>query len=1055
MNFVVYKSSAGSGKTFTLVKEYIKLILIDPDRYRNILAITFTNKAANEMKERVLKGLKDIASAELNPNANTVIVMLPMLVEETGLPIQKIISNSKRALELILHGFSEFAITTIDSFVHRIIRSFAFDLNIPLNFEVEIDTDELLKKVIDLLISQTGANKSLTNLLVQFVNSKITDEKSWHIEQDLQKTARLLLNDDGQEYINKLIDLKPEDFNAITKKIEKEISIFEKNIKGITLNVVKEIEKRNIPHSAFSRGTNGISKYFENLSRGNFYRILPNSYVVATIEDDKWFSAKASDEDQNEILQIKDVIIIAYDRLQELIGSAYADYTLLKEVRNKLYPLAVIKEIDRVMKTYKDTNSIVLIDEFNRKIYDIVLNEPAPFIYERLGEKYQHYLIDEFQDTSVLQWYNLLPLLENSLAGSNFNMIVGDGKQSIYRWRNGEVEQFAALPKVPGSNNDELIKAREQSLVLNYEEQVLKNNFRSKAEIISFNNDFFQIVSERVSPEYKSIYDDVVQDYNSENTGGGVSLNFPEESMDAADFADWNHEQIKSTVINVLEAGYEQKDIAILCRSNKNASKIAGFLLQNNYNVISSESLLLTNSPEVNFLISTAGFLAQQNDKVIILEMLTYLVDKNLISGSFQNLVNVVFGAQDSNNKIIGLLNQEELKLEVDYLHKLSVYDLFEELIRNFRLNSSPDPYLQFFLDAVLKFSQSEDTSLNDFLDYWMEQGHKLSIIASAGLNAIRIMTIHKAKGLEFPVVIFPFANTRLKLTKRELWIDFENESIPELKAALVNTKESLLDTAVSELYEIEKRKSELDLINLLYVVMTRPTDRLYIFSEQPSKSKSSSESYAKIFKTYLEAKGLWLDQKYQYEFGIFDSNKQKLDPINSSLTLNKFISTPWNTRMKIRHQAPEYWDLDNPQGATEYGKLIHLIMSEIITIDDVEKVLNKFKGQGIFHDDEYEIIQKQIADYLLNPEINKFFEVGVKVKAEKDILLINGHIIRPDRLVFNNDEVSIIDFKTGSPNSSHVEQLQQYKVALSELGYRKIQCILIYLMNKGYVKYV
>ena len=1058
MNFVVYKSSAGSGKTFTLVKEYIKLIIKNPSRFRNILAITFTNKAANEMKERVLVSLKEISDFETHPESGAVEFMLPMLEQETGLTQQEIVDNSEVALKLILHNFSEFAINTIDSFVHKIIRSFAFDLNLPLNFEVEVDSNELLQKVIDLLISQVGSNKNLTDLLVQFTRSKIGDEKSWHIENDLQNVAKLLLNDDGQSHIKKLKDLKPEDFKSLNKKTDDLISAFEKKIRGIADPINEKIIQGNIPHDAFYQGRSGISKYFENLANGNYNKVFPNSYVVKTVEEDKWFSGKITTEDEVAILSIKEEIIRAYDELQDIIAQSYSDYIILIEIRKNLYPLAVINEIEKVLNEYKSANSIVLIDEFNRKISDIVMEEPAPFIYERLGEKYKHFLIDEFQDTSVLQWHNLLPLLENSLAESNFNMIVGDGKQSIYRWRNGEVEQFAALPKIINSNDDELLKTREQSLVRNYNEQVLKNNFRSKAEIVAFNNDFFEVISEKINPDYKGIYDDVKQNYDNDLNGGFVSIDFPGEPMAADVYTEWNLAKVKSTLEQILEDGYQQNDVAVLCRDNRHASEIAAFLLQNDYNVVSSESLLLMNSPEVRFLIATMKFLNNNDDQVSVLEMVEFMTTNNLLTQEFHELVDFIF--KDKNKitqKYLFTLEDNGIVFKVRPLLKLSIYDLAEELIRTFKLNTSPDPYLQFLLDAVLKFSIGEDTGLKDFLTWWETQSQKLSIVVSEGMDAIRIMTIHKAKGLEFPVVIFPFANTKHKLTKRELWIDYENSEIPDLKAALVNTSQSLVDTRYAELYEEEKAKSFLDLINMLYVVMTRPTDRLYIFSELPpkSRSKSNSESFPKLFKYYLESKGLWLEDQATYFFGESTKVSSKTISGDEPSNLYQFISNSWRGRMRIRYQAPDHWDIDNPEGAIEYGKLIHLIMAEIKSEEDVDSALDKFVTDGIIETSELDNIRPQIIGFIQNPEISPFFRKDIEVKNEKDILLSNGHVIRPDRLIFNADKVSVIDFKTGKPEQKHIEQIQFYKATLKELGYHNIQGVLIYLLNKGFVKYV
>jgi len=686
------------------------------------------------------------------------------------------------------------------------------------------------------------------------------------------------------------------------------------------------------------------------------------------------------------------------------------------------------------------------------------MEEPAPFIYERLGEKYKHFLIDEFQDTSVLQWNNLLPLLENSLAESNFNMIVGDGKQSIYRWRNGEVEQFAVLPKIINSNDDELLKTREQSLVRNYNEQVLKNNFRSKAEIVVFNNDFFEVISEKINPDYMGIYNDVKQSYDNGLNGGFVSIDFPDEPMAADVYAEWNLAKVKSTLEQILEDGYRQNDVAILCRDNRHASEIAAFLLQNDYNVVSSESLLLMNSPEVRFLIATMKFLNNNNDQVSILEMVEFLTVNNLLSQEFQELVDFIFKDQSKiTQKYLFTLEDNGIVFKVRLLLKLSIYDLVEELIRTFKLNASPDPYIQFLLDAILKFSLGEDTGLKDFLTWWDTQSQKLSIVVSEGIDAIRIMTIHKAKGLEFPVVIFPFANTKHKLTNRELWIDYENSEMPDLKAALVNTSQSLVDTQYAELYEEENEKSFLDLINMLYVVMTRPTDRLFIFSELPpkSKSKSSSESFPKLFKYYLESKGLWLEGQDSYIFGESRKNENRTSSVDDSLNLQQFISNSWKGRMRIRYQAPEYWDIDNPEDAVEYGKLIHLIMAEIKSEEDINSALINFAESGIIDTEEMEVIRPQITGFIQNPEISPFFKKGIEVKNEKDILLSNGHVVRPDRLVFNGKDVSIIDFKTGKPEQKHIEQIKFYKTTMHELGYQNIQGVLIYLLNKGFVQYV
>ena len=444
-NFIVYKSSAGSGKTFTLVKEYLTLVLVQPSLFRHVLAITFTNKAANEMKQRILSSLIEMAECEKFEDSNAVKFLLPVIIEETGLTKETIQKNSKKVLELILHNYSDFGVSTIDSFVHKIIRSFAFDLHLPLNFEVELQTDELLSKVIDLLLNQVGSNENLTKLMVEFVQTRAEDDKNWNIEKDLFEVSKSLLKEDSQVFIEKLNELSIDDFLKINRDMIKSVRQFEKTLSKFGKEAIQIIESRGVPVEAFYYGKRGIVTYFNRFASKNFENIFPNNYILKTIEEDKWFSGKATDHDKDDINEIKDSLIQIYTQIIGFVDGQYEKYITYSEIIKNLYPVAILSTIEKLMTEYKSENNIVLISEFNKRISEVVLAEPVPFVYERVGEKYQHFLVDEFQDTSILQWQNLLPLIDNSLASANKNLVVGDGKQAIYRWRNGEVEQFARL----------------------------------------------------------------------------------------------------------------------------------------------------------------------------------------------------------------------------------------------------------------------------------------------------------------------------------------------------------------------------------------------------------------------------------------------------------------------------------------------------------------------------------------------------------------------------------------------------------------------------------
>ncbi len=772
-SFVVYKSSAGSGKTFTLVKEYLKIALVNPSNFRHILAITFTNKAANEMKERIISSLKEIADFEVFSDSIAVQYMLPDIIKETKVEKTKIVENAGIVLSKILHEYSDFAVNTIDSFVHRIIRSFAFDLHLPLNFEVELDADDLIENVIDILISKVGTDQELTKTLLNFTQAKTDQERSWNIEYDLQEIAAMLLKEEGQIHIEKLKKLSLNDFADIHKHVNKHVSEFEGILSKLGQEAMDLINSKRIPHQAFYRGNTGISKYFEYLATGRFDKIQPNSYVQTTLGEDKWVAGKTSDEDIASINEIKDKLIHFFQKIDEIIEREYERYVVLNEIRKNLYQIAVLNEIEKVMDEHKSENDILLISEFNKRISDIVLNESIPFIYERVGEKYHHFLVDEFQDTSILQWQNLLPLIDNSLAGGNFNMVVGDGKQAIYRWRSGEVEQFASLPNIYKRSDDPIQIQREQSLIRNYGKENLNHNFRSKKEIVDFNNSFFSEISDCLPEEYQQIYQDVKQDPIKGNDGGYIQIDFYDKDTEEQDFDDFNLHKVKETINDLMEDGFRLKDIAILCRNNKNASLIAAELLENKINVISSESLLLVNSPTVRFLIALLYSLLNNKDKISQAEVVSYLIKTNQLSGELPDNLKS-FGIEKTKKEQSNEINFYEKLAESNFelnrfaLLNLTLTDICEELIRIFKLNHVADPYLQFFLDAVIKLSSDKNQGVNELLEWWEEKRAKLSIVIPEGIDAVQVMTIHKAKGLQFPVVIYPFAKRKAPQNKRQ-----------------------------------------------------------------------------------------------------------------------------------------------------------------------------------------------------------------------------------------------------------------------------------------------
>jgi ATP-dependent exoDNAse (exonuclease V) beta subunit len=1050
-NFTIYKSSAGSGKTFTLVKEYLALALNDtsdpPQAYKHILAITFTNKAAAEMKERIVKALKELAEDDYSSISGGTKTLLGILKGHEKLntlgPLNDEIirKRAKRILTSILHNYSDFAIGTIDAFVHKVVRTFAFDLKIPMSFEIEMDDEKLLSEAIDLLIAQIGNDEKLTKALIEFTESKTDDEKSWHIETDLMKFAKNLLNEEGAVYIEKLKELGVDDFFRIKEALFSEIKNFESRVIAEAKKANQMILDSGLTAKCFFQGDRGIAGYFEKLSKGRMDQMNPNSYVKATVGEDKWSAGKISGEEQSAIEGIKSRLLDSFNAIQVIKDEGFSDYTLFQLINRNIYSLAVLNEIEKLLSEYKSQNSIVHISEFNKMIAKIVLNEPIPFIYERLGERYNNYLIDEFQDTSVLQFQNLLPLIDNSLASGHFTMLVGDGKQAIYRWRGGEVEQFAMLPKIFAHNDNPLVLEREESLERNHSPKVLNRNFRSKREIIEFNNSMFRTLSGQLNEKYRNIYDNLEQEFNPENTGGFVQVEFIQEQQD-----EWREQNLIRTyeiIMHLLSDNYLLKDIAILVRKNTDGSDIANYLTEMNIPVISSDSLLLSNSKDVNFLHSILKFLASTNDNIVHAEIIEYFVASNYIKGKvIDELI-----SQKNSKGLLPIIRSVAGTFDVGTLSKMALYELVEELIGLFKLNAQPNAYIQFYLDEVLNYSIKKNNNLNDFIEYWEEKKGKASLVIPQGMDAVSIMTIHRSKGLEFPVVILPFSSGKVKNGKNDLWIALENEKLHGLNSALVPVSESLNDTPYGELYEEEKGKSLLDSMNVMYVAFTRPEERMYILADKPSKNPSNMGKTSDMLAYYYQVKGEWQDSQTIYTFGKEEKHiAHKTEVSTSNFKLETFNSNQWRDSIKMRKAASSIWNTTMAETKKDYGVMVHTALARIKYSEDAWSALNSMVAEGLINKEEKDHLSETIAKIISLPQLSSYFSKGFLIKNEAEVIDFSGGVFRPDRVVIDNKNAVIIDYKTGSKKQIHQQQIIQYGDLLSQMGYTVTEKLLVYI---------
>jgi len=591
-SFSIYDASAGSGKTYALVKEYLKIILVAPknDAYRHILAITFTNKAVHEMKSRIVGSLSEFAKDEPSSKAQD---LMQDLATVTELSIIQIKSKSQQIIKHIIHNYAAFDISTIDKFTHKVIRAFAHDLNLPMTFEVTLDTENLLVEAVDAIIAQAGEDETLTKLLIDFTMEKTDDDKSWDISREILETGRLVLNENNRNEITHFQDKSIAEFVEIKNKLAKTCKALEKESVVFAEEALVLIEKNEIDTKSFSAGH--FPKHLLSIQEGKFN---PKNKTYREFDDIK-INKTAKDR------TIIESIIPDLLQLLNKVYKAFEKINFYKAFLKNITPLSLLNTVSNELAKIQEEQNVLSISEFNAIIHREIQNQPAPFIYERLGERYRHFFIDEFQDTSEMQWQNLIPLIDNALSGQDdFGvkgtlMIVGDPKQSIYRWRGGKAEQFIELSKDqnPFNNPDKRLEH-------------LNKNYRSYSQIIKFNNDFFKLLSNEFEhPDYKDLYENHSHQKTNDKTGGYVNISFipkvetAEGDEEALDKTDLYVLATLNTIQKSVQQGFQYKDIVILTRKRSQGIAIANYLTEQGIPLLSSETLMIQNATEVRLII--------------------------------------------------------------------------------------------------------------------------------------------------------------------------------------------------------------------------------------------------------------------------------------------------------------------------------------------------------------------------------------------------------------------------------------------------------------------
>ena len=1048
--FQIYRSSAGSGKTRTLAKAYLGLALkFRDDYFKHILAVTFTNKATQEMKERILHYLNDFANGLENDLATE-------LEGELGLAPDGLGKRSRGVRSAILHNYSQFAISTIDAFFQKIIRSFTREAGLLGNFRLEVENDLVMEEVVNDLMDELGHNQQLTDWVVEFSRDRLLEGDNWNIVAALNDFARVVFSEEFQAIEDQLE--KPSSaanpYVGTMKVLQKELAQFESYMKPYALEALGILEQNGIAANDFNYKDSGtVLKYFREFSKGQFYSSKGPRIQSALAAGSNWGSKKGRNYDA--LTRLADSQLMPILKAMVDYEKAHVRrYNSAKEVLKKFHAFGLIADITRKLKAYKEANNIMLLADAPKFLNGVINDSDTPFIYEKVGSHFRHYLIDEFQDTSGLQWKNFFPLLKDAIDQGQASMVVGDVKQSVYRWRGGDLQllQNEVGQAIGGHATD----IRE-----------LTANYRSAEVLVDFNNAFFAkapgIISETTeNPMAAEAYRDVIQETKKYPGKGFVDITFLEKPDEDEDWTSEVMKRLPLLLEGLQDKKIKLKDIAILVRKNDEGQRIATELMQYKhkqarpgyrYDVVSNESLRLDTATSVNLLVSALRYLHNPND-AIVRGQLAFEVNKGKPLGK-------IF-LEAGRSQMKELLPGAFLK-ETGWLNRLSIFELTEELIRMFDLGreESELAYLQAFQDLVLEFSAMEKNDLASFLEWWDNIKAKRSIQVAGNVDAISILTVHKAKGLQFKYVIIPFLNWKLGHDKQTLlWVRSDKPPFDKMGYLTVQYKSNLLETYFDEDYRQERAKSYLDNLNLLYVAFTRAEEGLMAFALKPNKKRGDGKMVTVGDLAYACLEG---NEKFAPFFQGDRLQVGTLELLDATPpggqylpeTLKHYASHSWRQKLVIKREGVEFFEerTSGKRASINYGILMHRLLAHIRYKPEAGRVLDELHIKNEFSEGEQEVLAGTLKKMLDHKVVGGWFGKEWEVRTEVPVLVPGGRPGRIDRVMLGKKKTVIVDYKTGAKKDRDREQVEGYAGLLAQMGYPNVHGYLLYLDNMEVVE--
>jgi ATP-dependent helicase/nuclease subunit A len=1003
------------------------------------------------MKDRILAYLDEFATGK--PGA-----LGDELKVELNLDDSTFRQYAQETQSAVLHGYASFSISTIDAFFQKVIRSFTREAGLVGDYRLEIDQDTVLEDVINNLIDELGSNPELTAWIVEFAKENLENDRAWDVRKNLMEFSREIFREEFKEIEEEVISTteRPRYFKDLRGLLLKTRKDFLIRINEPAKEMLDIIARQSWSYEDLTGKSRSGLKTFLTLfgnSRDVKGTLKGTGKNITGIFTDatKWapktspyYAAILAVAERELVPRLQSILEIWENEVKEALSAEVA--------LENLYVFGLIADISRKLREYKDENNLMLLADAPKFLNGVIQDSDTPFIYEKVGSFYKHYLIDEFQDTSGLQWKNFLPLLTNSLDQGDISLVVGDVKQAIYRWRGGDLNLLQrSLETSIGVTRSEIRK--------------LNRNFRSSSSVINFNNALFAEAAKAVAGTTGNAlsadaYADVAQETNRDDIGF-VDVKFLADQTDGLSWREQALDELPKLLERLQESGVPLKDIAILVRRNDEGQQVIAHLLAYKdsdqaksgmrYDVVSNESLRIDTASTVVLLESALKYLLNTDDDIARAQLAYEFSRLHRRDTIWTEVFSV------TNQSVFESFLPPEFTREKAMLKKLPLFELTESLIRIFRLGGQRGelPHLQAFQNLVLDFFTRERNDLGAFLDWWEQNKTKKSIPVSGSVDAAQVTTVHKSKGLQFPYVIIPFCSWSMdheSFKAPNLWVKGNDYPFKDVGFIPVRYSSTLGQTVFSAAYHEEYTRSHLDNLNLLYVALTRAETGMIVMAPD-EKSRGYSRSIAEVLKGSIKDSetlaALWDAGKAKFSSGVgHTSIAREVTSKAETIELPSYVSSNWREKLVIRHEARQFFDQtdETKDARISHGIHIHGVLSRIRYASEIPDALLAMEHEGFITMDERASLETRLNELMTNEKIKSWFLAGWEVKTEVPILLPDGSENRIDRLLIRERSAVVIDFKTGERSSSDKQQVLDYIDVLRKMNFVDVEGYLLYV---------